>query len=122
MHPPCNRKGRDGNPSPNGARASAPPDLGVSTRTLERLKQRFVEQGLEAALERKPRERPPRKAVFDAALQARLVVLACSAAPDGRERWTLRLLADKVVELGWAESVLLMTIQRTPRKTNCSLT
>ncbi len=78
--------------------------LGVSARTLERLKQRFVEQGL------------------DAALQARLVALACSEAPDGRERWTLRLLADKVVELGWAESVSLMTIQRTPGKTNCSLT
>ena len=96
--------------------------LGVSARTLERLKQRFVEQGLDAALERKPRVRPPRKAVFDAALQARLVALACSEAPDGRERWTLRLLADKVVELGWAESVSLMTIQRTLRKTNCSLT
>ncbi len=96
--------------------------LGVSARTLERLKRRFVEQGLEAALKRKPRERPPRKAVFDAALQARLVALACSVAPDGRERWTLSLLADKVVELGWAESVSLMTIQRTLKKTNCSLT
>lgn len=96
--------------------------LGVSARTLERLKQRFVEQGLEAALERKQRAQPPRKAVFDAAAQARLVALACSQAPEGRERWTLRLLADKVVELGWAESVSLMTIQRTLKKTNCSLT
>ena len=87
--------------------------LGVSARTLERLKQRFVEQGLEAALERKQRAQPPRRAVFDAAAQARLVALARSEAPEGRERWTLRLLADKVVELGWAESVSLMTIQRT---------
>lgn len=96
--------------------------LGVSARTLERLKQRFVEQGLEAALERKQRAQPPRKAVFDAAAQARLVALACSEAPEGRERWTLRLLADKVVELGWAESVSLMTIQRTLKKTNSSRT
>ncbi len=96
--------------------------LGISARTLERLKQRFVEHGLEAALERKQRAHPPRKAVFDTAAQARLVALACSESPEGRERWTLRLLADKVVELGWAESVSLMTIQRTLKKTNCSLT
>ena len=82
--------------------------LGVSTRTLDRLKQRFVEQGLQASLERKQRERPPRQPVFDAAAQARLAALACSEAPKGRERWTLRLLADKVVELGWAESVSLV--------------
>ena len=90
--------------------------------TADRLKQRFVEQGLEAALERKQRERPPRKAVFDAAGQTRLATLACSKAPEGRTRWTLRLLADKVVELGWAESVSPMTIQRALKKANCSLT
>ena len=96
--------------------------LGVSPRSLERLKQRFVEQGLEAALERKRRDRPPREVVFDAAFQARLVALACSQAPSGRKRWTLRLLASKAVELGWAESVSVMTVQRALKKTNCSLT
>ena len=114
----CDR-GPDG---PGWSVARVSEALGVSARTLERLKQRFVEQGLEAALERKQRTQPPRKAVFDAAAQARLVALACSQAPEGRERWTLRLLADKVVELGWAESVSLMTIQRALKKTNCSLT
>lgn len=114
----CDR-GPDG---PGWSVARVAEALGVSARTLERLKQRFVEQGLEAALERKQRAQPPRQAVFDAAAQARLVALACSEAPEGRERWTLRLLADKVVELGWAESVSLMTIQRTLKKTNCSLT
>ena len=78
--------------------------LGVSARTIEHLKRRFVEQGLEFALERKRRVRPPRKVIFDGAFEARLVALACSPAPPGRKRWTLRLLAEKVVELGWVEA------------------
>ena len=49
--------------------------------------------------------RPPRKVIFDGAFEARLVALACSPAPPGRKRWTLRLLAEKVVELGWVERV-----------------
>ena len=69
--------------------------LGVSARTIEHLKRRFVEQGLEFALERKRRVRPPRKVIFDGAFEARLVALACSPAPPGRKRWTLRLLAEK---------------------------
>ena len=95
--------------------------LGVSVRTIERVKRRFVEQGLEAALERKRRVRPPRKVIFDGEFEARLVALACSQAPPGRTRWTLRLLAEKVVELGWVERVSVMTVQRTLKKTNCSL-
>ena len=69
--------------------------LGVSARTIEHLKRRFVEQGLEFALERKRRVRPPRKVIFDGAFEARLVALACSPAPPGRKRWTLRLLRRK---------------------------
>ena len=95
--------------------------LGVSVRTVERLKRRFVEQGLEFALERKRRVRPPREVIFDGVFEARLVALACSQAPPGRKRWTLRLLAEKVVELGWVERVSVMTVQRTLKKTNCSL-
>ena len=95
--------------------------LGVSARTIEHLKRRFVEQGLEFALERKRRVRPPRKVIFDGVFEARLVALACSQAPPGRKRWTLRLLAEKVVELGWVERVSVMTVQRTLKKTNCSL-
>ena len=77
---------------------------------------------MEFALERKRRVRPPRKVIFDGAFEARLVALACSPAPPGRKRWTLRLLAEKVVELGWVERVSVMTVQRTLKKTNCSLT
>jgi len=96
--------------------------LGVTTRTIEHLKKRFVEEGLEAALERKSREKPPRDVIFDGAFEARLIALACSETPEGYERWTVRLLADKAVELKLASSVSHMTVQRVLKKTNLSLT
>jgi len=96
--------------------------LGVSSRSIEHLKRRFVEDGLEAALGRKPREKPPREVMFDGAFEARLIALACSDAPDGHRRWTVRLLADKAVELSFAASVSHMTVQRVLKKTNLSLT
>jgi len=95
--------------------------LGWSNRAGVHLKKRFVEDGLEAALERKPREKPPREIIFDGAFEARLIALACSDAPEGRRRWTVRLLADKAVELSFAESVSHMTVQRVLKKTNLSL-
>jgi transposase len=96
--------------------------LGVTSRAIEHLKKRFVEDGLEAALDRKPREKPPREVIFDGAFEARLITLACSDAPEGHRRWTVRLLADKAVELRFAESVSHMTVQRVLKKTNLSLT
>lgn len=95
--------------------------LGVTTRTIEHLKQRFVEEGIDAALERKPRVTPP-KVTFGGEFDARLTALACSPAPAGRARWTVRLLADKVVELEIAPSVSPMTVHRSLKKTNCILT
>lgn len=95
--------------------------LGVTSRTVEHVKQRFVEEGLEAALGPKPRSKP-REITFDGAFEARLTALACSPAPEGRKRWTMRLLAEKVVELEIAPKVSVMTIQRTLKKTNLSLT
>jgi transposase len=96
--------------------------LGVSSRSIEHLKKRFVEEGLAAALERKPREKPPREVTFDGAFEARLIALACSDAPEGRHRWTVRLLAEKAVELHFADTVSHMTVQRTLKKMNFSLT
>ncbi|WP_224747096.1 IS630 family transposase [Pelovirga terrestris] len=90
--------------------------LGVTPRTIEHLKQRFVEEGIEVALERKPREKPPREVLFDGAFEARLIALACSDAPEGFDRWTVRLLADKAVELKFASSVSHMTVQRVFKK------
>lgn len=96
--------------------------LGVTNRTIEHLKKRFVEEGLDIALERKPREKPPREVTFDGAFEAKLIALACSDAPKGRLRWTVRLLADKVIELNIAPAVSHMTVQRTLKKMNLSLT
>ena len=81
-----------------------------------------VLEGLKAALQRKRRQRPPREVTFDGAFEARLIALACSPAPEGLRRWTVRLLAEKVVELGLAPQVSPMTVQRLLKKTNCSLT
>ncbi len=96
--------------------------LGVSSRTLEHLKQRFVEQGLDEALQRKERLTPPRPVIFDGEFEARLLQLACSEAPEGRSRWTVRLLADKLVELNIVPAVSAMTVCNTLKKTNFSLT
>jgi transposase len=96
--------------------------MGVTPRTIEHLKKRFVEEGLTAALERKQRETPPREVIFDGAFEARLIALACSKTPEGRQRWTVRLLAEKAVELSLAPSISHMTVQRILKKTNLSLT
>lgn len=75
----------------------------LSVRSVERLRQRFVEEGFEAALKPKAVPRLPRK--VDGALEAHLVALACSDPPAGRQRWTLRLLADKLAELELVGSI-----------------
>jgi transposase len=111
--------------SPNGPAwkvADVAAALGITSRTIEHLKKRFVEEGLGAALVRKPRVRPPRDVIFDGAFEARLIALACSEAPPGHRRWTVRLLADRVVELDLAPSVSHMTVQRVLKKMNLSLT
>ena len=95
--------------------------LGITPRTIEHLKERFVEEGIEAALVRKPAVKAP-KLTFDGAFDARLTALACSPAPEGRVRWTVRLLAEKVVELKIAPKVSTMSIHRALKKTNLSLT
>lgn len=102
--------------------ADAADALGMTPRTLEHLKERFVEQGLEEALQRKERESPPRPVVFDGEFEARLIQLACSQAPAGRRRWTIRLLTEKLVELKIVPTVSNMTVCNTLKKTNFSLT
>jgi len=96
--------------------------MGVTPRTIEHLKKRFVEEGLSAALERRQPEKPPREVTFDGAFEARLIALACSETPEGRRRWTVRLLAEKAVELNLAARVSHMTVQRILKKTNLNLT
>jgi transposase len=109
--------GEHGDPWTVGKVAEA---MGVSTRTVEHLKQRFVEEGLESALVRRSSKKP-RDITFDGAFDARITTLACSEPPEGRARWTLRLLAEKAVELKFSDSVSAMTVQRSLKKTNYAL-
>ena len=94
----------------------------VSTATVERVRQRFVEDGVEAALTRKKQDKPSRERVLDGAAEARLITLACSPPPDERARWTLRMLADKLIELEVVEAVCAETVRRTLKKTSSSRT
>ena len=87
--------------------------------TVEHLRKRLVEQGLDRALERRKRQNYTRK--LDGEDEARLIALACSEAPKGRNRWTLRLLADKMVELKVADELSYATVRRTLKKTSSSL-
>ena len=94
--------------------------LNISRRTIERVRQRFVEDGLENALI--PRTRHTLKLrKLDGEAEAHLIALACSQAPVGSSRWTLRLLADQMVVLGYIESVSYETVRQVLKKTSLSL-
>lgn len=93
--------------------------LNVSTRKIDRLKKRFVTGGIDAALNRKKADRAyPVK--VDGELEARLIALSCSEPPEGHARWSLRLLADKAVELNYVDSISHETVRRTLKKTRLS--
>lgn len=94
--------------------------LRVNTRTLERVKKRFCEEGWEAALERKVSSRIYERKV-DGEVEAHLVQLCCSEPPKGRARWSLRLLADKMVELRYVDSLSYVTVREVLKKMNLSL-
>lgn len=95
--------------------------LDTNKSMVWRVRQQFVEEGLDAVLSRKQRARPAITPIFDGEKEARLTALACSTPPEGRARWTLRLLEDKVVELGIVERASDSTIGRVLKKTRCSL-
>ncbi len=106
--------------SPGGAKmkdAAAAQAFGVSVRTVELLRERLVEEGLDAALERKKQVRPGIEPMFDGEKEAKLIALACGPKPEGRVRWTLELLADRVVALNVVESCSPQTIMRVLKKT-----
>jgi transposase len=92
----------------------------VSRATVERVRARLVQEGLPAALERKKQKnRKPR--IFDGDAEAYLIALACSEPPEGRARWTLKLLAGRLVELHLVQTVSTETVRRTLKKTKSSL-
>ena len=88
-----------------------------SSKTVVRLRERFVEQGLDAALDRKPTSRTYLRKL-DGAAEAHLIAIACSSPPEGHARWTLRLLADRVVAAGIVEDLSHETVRRVLKKTN----
>jgi transposase len=91
--------------------------LDASTRTVERVRERFVEQGLEAALLPRPSRRAYARKL-DGRQEARLIALACSKPPAGKKRWTLRLLADELVELEVVNAVSHETVRQALKKTS----
>ena len=93
--------------------------LEVSVSTVSRVRKRSVEQGLSALLDRAVVRRPSRRRL-DGEQEARLLAVACSPPPEGRARWTLRLIADKLVELEVVESISYETVRRTLKKTRSS--
>jgi transposase len=108
----------DGGPAWADERIAEALDCGL--RTVERVRQRFVERGLGPALGRKPQDRPSRPRKLDGAAEAKLVALACSAPPKGRKEWTMKLLADKLVELEVVGAVCDETVRRALKKTRSS--
>ena len=89
--------------------------LEVGTATIERIRKQVVEEGLEAAVERqRPRRQYERR--LDGVTEAHLVAVTCSEAPEGRERWTMQLLADKMVALGHVDALSRETVRRTLKK------
>lgn len=107
--------GQDGWKDTNVAEA-----YGVGLRTVERIRERFVTQGFEAALQSKA-DQENRAHKFDGKKEAKLIALACGKAPDGRARWTLQLLADRMVELKYMESISHQAVHNVLKKTNLSL-
>jgi transposase len=109
-----------------GSEGSGPTDeqvataLDVSARTIHEVRQRYVEQGLTAAIERKPRVRTTSRKL-DGEGEARLIALACGPAPEGFARWTLRLLAKKLVELKIVDTISKDAVRETLKKTSLSL-
>ena len=90
--------------------------------TVQNVRTSYVNIGLEATIYRKKRETPPVPAKVTGDVEAHIIALACSDPPEGYERWTVRLLADKCVELNYVDSLSHMTVSRVLKKTNLSLT
>lgn len=90
----------------------------VGVRCIESLRKRLVEEGLDAALDRKRQVRPSVEKIFDGEKEARLIAIACGPKPQGRTRWTLELLADRVVALKIVDRCSRQTIMRTLQKTS----
>jgi transposase len=103
---------------PNWTDAEVAEAFGVRENTVADVRQRFVEGGVDRALVRKHQEHPPRRRKLDGAGEAHLIAVACDGPPEGRVRWTLRLLAGRLVELAIVDGISHETVRQTLKKTN----
>jgi transposase len=111
-------QGKDGEAQTDARVAEA---LSVAAKTVFNVRRRWVEEGLEAALRRKKQDCPSRSRKLDGKAEAQLVATCCGPVPQGRARWTLRMLAGKLVELQVVDSVSPETVRSTLKKTRSSL-
>ena len=95
--------------------------LDVSPKTVFNIRQKWVELGLEQTLQRRPQRAPSRRPKLDGKAEAKLIACSCGPAPEGRSKWTLRLLADKAVELKLVDSISHETVRQMLKKTSSSL-
>lgn len=107
---------------PNWTDAQTASAFSCTSQTVFNIRQRFVEHGLDAALERKRRAHPPRTPLLDGDKQARLLQIACSTPPAGQAAWTLQLLADELIALEIVDSISESTVMRALKKTNSNRT
>jgi transposase len=107
-----------GEGGPNWSDQQIKEAFGVSALTVWRIRQRFLEHGLDDALNRRPQPERPEKRKLDGEQEAHLIALTCSPAPQGYKRWTMRLLADKLVELGYFEQIDHKTVWVALKKMN----
>lgn len=92
--------------------------LHINAQTVHTVRRKYSTEGLDSALSRKKRKTPPRAPKLTGEVEARIIALSCSSPPDGRAKWTLRLLADKVVEMQIVESISHESVHRLLKKTN----
>jgi len=119
LHAQILLKADEGEHGPAWSDAAVSQALEVGVRTVERVRQCLVEAGLETALNGRPQARY-KSPKLDGEQEAQLIAIACSAPPAGRTRWTLRLLADRLVELAYVDTVSYETVRQVLKKTNLS--
>ncbi len=111
-------KADQGDHGPNWSDEQISDALDVTVQTIERVRKQFVEEGFDAVLSRRPYTQKVSRKKIDGNVEAHLIALSCSEPPKGYVRWTLRLLADKIVELGYVETISHEAIRQTLKKTN----
>lgn len=120
MHARILLKADSGEDGPNWPDTRISEALEVSIPTIWRVRRRFVAQGLDEALTRRPQPERPGKRIFDGEKEAHLIALTCGEKPEGEGRWSVRLLAERLVKMGEVEQVSYETVRKVLKKTNSS--